>query len=143
MMTASEILSIFPMVLSRKASACGVDVSNVKIDWITTEATWGDRCGFVFYGAERATLERVAAYFERWISKHGGRGSYACQRSIKAEGVFTFTRFSNGAEGWHRGEEPKPEPKIIGKGEPHEFTLTCEEHDHGVAVSTHYYPGAD
>lgn len=108
-------------------------IADVKFEFATLERTWGDRVGYVFYGADAATNERAARYFEKWYAKYAGPGSYEAQRSIAFRGEYSFSKFSNGAGGWSEG---KLAPYTGG-------SVTRVETREGYAVSTTYFPCSD
>ncbi len=132
----------FQKAFKAAAAKAGIDVSQVKHTGCATNTTWGDRVGTVFYGADAATNERAARFFETWYRKNAPKSSYEAQSSIAYEGVFHFHKCSNGAQGWYRGVlPPAPEPyksEMCG-----DFVFERVEGYEGYAVSTTYYPGAD
>jgi hypothetical protein len=128
----------FQAAMIAAANKAGVDASTVQFEGCTTDRTWGDRCGLVFYGADAAILERCAKYFETWASKHLSRGEYSAQSSIHYEGKFHYNKFTNGAAGWYRGEAKPYVASMIG-----DFLLDLVEVKEGYATSYVYYPCAD
>lgn len=132
----------FEAAFRAAAAKAGVDISAVKWTGCTTDATWGDRVGQVFYGADPAVNERAAKFFEAWYRKNAAASSYDAQSSIGFAGLYHFSRYSNGAQGWYRGAlPPAPAPyKIDMCGD---FVFERVEAYEGYAVSTTYYPSAD
>jgi hypothetical protein len=142
---------IFEANLKAAMAKAGVGFEGLKWDGCTTDQTWGDRCGLVFYGGTPEVNERAARYFERWANKHlrklGGVGGYESQESISYFGPMTYVRFSNKAEGWHKGTNEQRGYKVghvevYGKGES-TFEIRTEEVREGFATSYVYYPCAD
>jgi hypothetical protein len=137
----------FRSALTHAAKEAGFDVSSVKWERCTTDNTWGDRCGLVFFGASDEINERCAKYFLNWASKNlrkaGVVGGYDTQESISFAGAMFFTRYDNGANGWH-----KP---IFNKYDIDAMTVTTDygsvshpiEMKKGFATSYVYYPCAD
>lgn len=91
------------------------------------------RVGYAFWGCDFA--ERAARFFESWIARNAGAGSYDAQRSIAFEGAFTFHAFDNGASGWSRDRK-------LADWEAQAMAAAIETR-RGFAVSTRYYPCAD
>ncbi len=132
----------FRTALNAAAAKAGIDVSAVEWTTCTTDATWGDRVGQVFFGSDDVTNERAARFFHAWIRKNSPSGNYDAQSSICFDGKFHYSRFSNGCEGWHKGPANEYEPQMLRSGD-WSFLLERVEVKHGFAVSTTYYPGAD
>lgn len=95
----------FKAAIERAAAKCGSDISNLKWEDCSTDRTWGDRCGLVFFGAADDVNERAAKYFEKWAHKHlramGVVGSYNAQASISYAGEMYYSKCENGAGGWY------------------------------------------
>lgn len=138
----------FKSALTRAAKAAGVDVSSVNWECCTTDNTWGDQCGLVFFGADNdETNERCARWFEKWahqnLRKAGVVGEYDSQESISFVGEMFFTRYANGTDGWHR--------PLFNKYDLNAMTVTSDfgrvihplEMRKGYATSYVYYPCAD
>ena len=126
-MNSEQLKAAFLTFLPARAAREGIDVSALTIDWATLDSTWGDKCGFVFSGLTAELNERVAKCFEAFASKHYGRGSYGCQRSIGLlSGAFYQSTHPNSAGRWFR-----------------DLSTGSEGARQGVAVSTVYYPCAD
>lgn len=137
-------MEAFRVSLERAAARESVSVAGVKWEFATLEATWGDLCGYVFYGAEPAVCERVAEFFAKWMAKHGPKSCYEAQRHVRVHGKMHYSEFSNGARSWSRSPYEGPEVKRyegVVTGEPFEVRLV--EKREGVAVATVYYPCAD
>lgn len=131
----------FRPILARKAAKAGVDISQLRIEGCTTDRTWGDRCGLVFYGASAEVNERAARCFLAWAQKQPRNSSYESQNSLSWQGPMNFLRFNNGAQGWHTGPaKSKPAPMPLTGCD---FVLECVEQREGFAVNTTYYPCAD
>jgi hypothetical protein len=130
----TTIVSAFRKFLTERAAREGVDVSALQIEEVTTDRTWGDKVGFVFFGCTDEVNERVAACFERFAAKHMTSGSYEAQRSIGLQGPRFFHEYSNGVKSWStNGEVSTCSPNI---------TLV-RPIVKGYSVSTTYYPCAD
>jgi hypothetical protein len=134
--TATGWQAKFAGALYAAATKAGVGgLEDLEWEGVTTDATWGDRCGLVFFGATPEVNERAAMFFVAWAGKNlrklGIVGGYQTQESISFAGEFTFTRFANGAKGWHRTRG--------------EYTGSTEllETFKGFATSYVYYPCAD
>jgi len=131
-----------------KAALCGADVTGLQMDTVTTDATWGDRIGLVFYGASDEVCERAARFFEGWASKNlralGVVGGYQAQSSIGYEGVMIFTRWDNGTKGWHRADRGGVTYDVEA-GTVTQFKVANRpvEMKRGWATSFVYYPCAD
>lgn len=125
------------------AAKGGLDLTGLQVERCSTDRTWGDRDGLVFFGAAPEVNERAAKFFEVWAHKNlrrlGAVGGYETQESIHFEGAFYFVAFDNGARGWHRGED-KSGLKVGDK--PYSY-LTKTEARAGFATSFVYYPCAD
>ena len=132
----------FETALRRAAAKAHISLDGLKWEGCTTDRTWGDRCGLVFYGASAAVNKRAAEFFYAWMCAQPRKGSYEAQTSLSVEGVMHFVRYSNKACGWYRGALPAaPEPrKLEGCGD---FVLERVEGFEGYAVNTTYYPCAD
>ncbi|MES2384510.1 MAG: hypothetical protein V4593_08170 [Pseudomonadota bacterium] len=132
----------FQSALSRAAEIAGVSLEGLLSAQCTTDRTWGDRCGVVFYGATMAVCERAARFFLAYAQRQPRRSSYDAQSSLGYHGVMHFVRYSNGAQGWYTGAlPPAPAPTTIqGCGD---FVFERVEGYEGVAVNTTYYPCAD
>lgn len=131
-----------------KAALCGADVTGLQMDTVTTDATWGDRIGLVFHGASDEVCERAARFFEGWASKNlrtlGVVGGYQSQESIGYVGVMIFTRWDNGAKGWHRDDRCGVTYDVEA-GTVTQFKVANRpvEMKRGWATSYVYYPCAD
>lgn len=131
----------FQTALASAAAKAGIDISALKSAGCTTDSTWGDRCGIVFYGASIEVCERAAQFFLAYAQKQPRNSSYESQSSLGYQGRMHFVRYSNNAQGWYRGELPAaPAPYNIGTDG---FVLERVEGYEGVAVNTTYYPCAD
>jgi len=75
--------------LKNAAAKAGFDARNVKVEACTTDNTWGDRCGYVFFGGSDEVNERAAHWFLAWYSKCAPQSSYNAQRSISYFGELT------------------------------------------------------
>lgn len=119
-----------------KAGCVGA-VEDLKWDRCAIDRTWGDKDGLVFYGSTPEMNERAAKFFETWAGRNLRKmnvvGGYDRQEAIAYVGEFQFTRFENGAQGWHRKR---------GAGEPAYSTKLLETRE-GYATSFVYYPCAD
>ena len=147
--------TLFLVDLRKSAAKAGVSLEGLKYERATLDQTWGDKCGFVFYGASPEVNERAAKFFEAWARKNlrklNAVGGYNTQESIGFIGVYYFARYSNGAEGWHRFSPSKPEIPVAGSVQTiascgpslPAWELRCEEVRLGYATSYVYYPGAD
>lgn len=130
----------FETALRAAAAKASVSLDGLKWEACTTDRTWGDRCGLVFYGASPEVNERAAKFFHAWMAKQPRQGSYEAQRSLSFQGLMNFVRYSNGAQGWYKGAlPPAPPPRTSESGFVHERTAGYE----GYAVNTTYYPCAD
>lgn len=139
--------------LTEAAEKAGMNVEGLKFEACTTEATWGDRCGLVFFGAAPEVNERAAKWFEKWAAKNLTWSSYEAQRSVGFAGEFRFTRWANGAKGWHKVWPPEAfkfeyekRVPVVGEGDwlcDGTFHNKCEEIRLGFATSYVYYPCAD
>lgn len=126
-MNSEQIKTAFQTFLADRAAREGLDVSALTIDWATLDATWGDKCGYVFSGLTAELNERVARCFEAFASKHYGAGSYNSQRSIGLmSNKFYQSTHPNSAGKWFR-----------------ELSSGAEGAREGVAVGMVYYPCAD
>ena len=127
---------VFETALRTAARGAQHDLAGLAWETCTTDATWGDRVGLVFWGASPETCERAARYFEAWASRH--MREYETQESIRFEGLRYYTAFDNGARGWHRepGEHPAGRPIPC-------TSVRCTETRVGFATSYAYYPCAD
>jgi hypothetical protein len=153
--TASGWEAKFAGALYSAAQKAGIGaIEDIEWEHVTTDATWGDRCGLVFFGASPETCERAAKFFEAWACKNLRKmkvvGGYGSQESIGYVGEFEFSRFSNGARGWHRvwsGSTKRVEGHVEKFGPstvfPEGWELTTVEVKAGWATSYVYYPGAD
>lgn len=116
----------------------GCDITGLSFEGASLDSTWGDKVGLVFWGASDDVNERAAAFAEQWFSKHGETfklfGRYEAQRSIGRCGVRYYSRFDNGASGWH----DKPTGERAGDQRP-----ALVETRVGHSVSFVYYPCAD
>lgn len=123
----------FKNSLTAKAKASGCELGELAFETCTTDNTWGDRVGLVFFGAPAEVQERAARYFEKWADANMNWGGYESQRSVRYEGEFHFARFDNGANGWYRGaldDETAAKKTLV-------------ESRVGHATSYVYYPCAD
>lgn len=139
----------FRKALEQAAAKAGFKAP--RFEDCTTDATWGDRCGLVFWGEAPEVCERAARYFESWARKHlramNVIGGYNQQESIGVEGQFYFARYANGAKGWYRIRKDTKIP-VEGTGQTYNvggepYTNTVEEVRLGYATSYVYYPCAD
>ncbi len=139
-MSNAAHLAKFETALRAAAAKAHIALEGLKWEQCTTDRTWGDRCGLVFYGASAEVNKRAAEFFHAWMAKQPRRSSYDAQSSLSVEGLMHFVRYSNGAQGWHRGAvTPAPAPYKIGA----DFILERVEAFEGFAVNTTYYPCAD
>ena len=143
----NDLAAKFRTDLLAAAKLAGFDVTDLRWESVTTDTTWGDRCGYVFTGCDAAVNERAAKYFQAWIARNAGAGSYGVQRSIGWAGEMLFTKWSNGVENWHRvtnlrdtDRNPAVGDTLAGLGDAR---FTCLEVRRGFAVSTTYYPCAE
>lgn len=144
---AADWTSTFTAALARAAKQCGCDITSLRFERCTTDATWGDRCGLVFYGASDAVNERAARFFEKWaaenLRKLGVVGvNYGAQASISYEGEFYFCRYENGAQGWHRDRDTVDFEKMT-VTTSYGYVSHPIELRRGFATSYVYYPGAE
>lgn len=136
----------FKAALEGAAAKAGISLEGLEFDACTTDQTWGDRCGLVFYGAAPEVNERAAKFFEAWARKNlrklGAVGGYETQESIGFAGEMYFTAYSNGAHGWYK---MRKDTKLPAEGEkPYaNLDLTCTKVRQGFATSYVYYPCAD
>lgn len=129
----------FQASLERAARKAKMDLTGLKYETCTTDSTWGDRVGQVFYGASPEINERAARFFLAWIQKQPHTPNYDCQVSRSYQGAMHYRKFTNGAGAWHTGE-PKPyTPMTLSNG----FVVDVVEERTGVAVNTNYHPCAD
>ena len=139
--------SAFKSALIRAARVAGFDVATVEWTYCTTDNTWGDRCGLVFFGASDEINERCAKYFEQWASanlrKAGVVGGYNAQESISFAGAMVFTRYDNGVNGWHVPRFCKYDFDALTVTTDYGFVSQAIEMKKGFATSYVYYPGAD
>lgn len=147
----------FEAALKVSADKAGISLDGLRFERCTTDATWGDRTGLVFFGASPVVNERAARFFETWASKNlrklGAVGGYQSQESIRYEGAFHFSRYDNGANGWHRGPTISYEGFVKASGEESgrdangAFRYAAQarpvETREGFATSFVYYPCAD
>jgi hypothetical protein len=138
--TALHNTDRFKAALARAAAKAGVSLEGLQSTAVCTDRTWGDRCGVVFYGASPEVNERAARFFLAYAGKQPRKSSYEAQSSLSYHGGMVFTRWSNGAQGWHSGAlAPAPAPRTAENGFVHERLEGYE----GVAVNTTYYPCSD
>lgn len=138
---------LFRSALENAAARAGIALQGLQFEGCSTDRTWGDRCGMVFFGATPEVCERAARFFVQWMHRWGRElnivGGYNRQASIGYEGQMVYTRWSNGAKDWYplRGE-PMP---VVGTEQKYseEFTNRLEEVRVGIAASYVYYPCAD
>jgi hypothetical protein len=132
----------FKTSLARAAAKAGVSLDGLEITGCTTDRTWGDRVGVVFYGAAPEVNERAARFFLAYAQRAPRKSSYDSQSSLSYQGVMHFVRYSNNAQGWYTGALPvAPAPyksDLCG-----DFVFERVEGYEGVAVNTTYYPCAD
>jgi hypothetical protein len=129
----------FQASLERAARKAGIDLTGLKFEQCTTDRTWGDRVGQVFYGASPEVNERAARFFLEWIQKQPHVGNYEAQRSRSYQGAMYYRKFSNGAGGWDKSPlKPYAEYTL-----PSGFVMSVVEERTGVAVNTTYFPCAD
>ena len=138
----------FKTALTSAATKAGIDTADLKWERCTTDSTWGDRCGLVFFGASPEVCERAARYFEAWARKHLRAmkvvGGYGSQESIGYVGEMYFVRYENGANGWYVNRPS------MAKVDFEAGTVTTDyghvtrpvEMRRGIAVSYIYYPCA-
>lgn len=103
--------------LKIKAAASGCDISDLKIEYVTLERTWGDKDGMVFIGQN---AERCAKFAAAWLAKNGNH-NYDGQNCASYLGVMTVG---------------------IGSGKP-EWSSNPYRQVTGHTISTFYYPCAD
>lgn len=131
--------------LKKAAAKCGANIEGLKWEHCTTDNTWGDRVGLVYYGAAPEVCERAAKYAEAWMAKNlrklGVVGGYDAQESIGYVGVYHYTAWSNKACAWSKG--PLKSEDVIGHKPYKDLDLVCTEVRTGHATSYVYYPGAD
>ncbi len=127
------------VAMKASAARAGVSIEGLEWDGCEVDRTWGDRVGYVFYGAAPEVCVRAAKHYEAWIAKHGPKGSYGAQRSVGYVGEMTYLRFSNGAKGWYRGRVEPTAPYAMEDG----FVVEAVETRTGYATSDTYYPCAD
>jgi len=140
--------SKFAAVLGASAKKAGMSLDGLKWERCTTDATWGDRCGLVFFGASPEINKRAAKFFEAWaalnLRKAGIVGDYNAQESIRFEGLFHYLAYNNGARGWYRGADL--ESLKVGDVKytlSNGFDLALTEKRDGFATSYVYYPCGD
>ena len=139
-MSNAARLAKFETALRAAAAKAHISLDGLKWEQCTTDRTWGDRCGLVFYGASAEVNERAAKFFHAWMAAQPRSSSYDAQSSLSVEGIMHFVRYSNNAQGWHRGALPAaPAPYTIGG----DFVLERVAGFEGYAVNTTYYPCAD
>lgn len=144
---ASNWESLFTAALATAAKQCGCDITGLRFERCTTDQTWGDRCGLVFFGASDAVNERAARFFEKWaqlnLRRLGVVGvNYGAQASISYEGEFYFACYDNGAQGWHRDRDIVDFEKMT-VTTSYGYVSHPVELRRGFATSYVYYPGAD
>lgn len=137
----------FKSALVRAAREANIDISSVSWERCTTDSTWGDRCGFVFFGASDEINERCAKYFEIWASKNlrnaGVVGGYESQESISFFGQMVFTRYNNGVNGWHAPRFKTYNFDAMTVTTDYGYVSRPIEMKKGYATSYVYYPCAD
>jgi hypothetical protein len=139
--------ALFTKALETAAKKAGFEAP--KFEDCTTNNTWGDRVGLVFYGSTPEVNERAAKFFEAWASKYlrklGAVGGYDAQGSIGYSGAFHYVRYDNKAAGWYRGAKNTDKPgEVKATKEVNGYDLKCvETRDDGHATSYVYYPCAD
>ena len=139
--------SAFKSALIRAAQTAGFDLTPVEWTYCTTDNTWGDRCGLVFFGGSDEINERCAKYFKNWASANlraaGVVGGYNAQESISFAGEMIFTKYDNGVEGWHVPCRNKYDFEALTVTTDYGFVSQAVEMKRGFATSYVYYPGAD
>lgn len=140
--------TLFSNALHAAAMKAGSDLTGLQWESCDTDRTWGDRCGLVFFGASPEVNERAARFFETWASRNlrklGVVGGYNAQESVGFVGELVFTRYANGASGWHRytGRETL-DFEALTVTTDYGYTSHPVEMRRGVATSYVYYPCAD
>ncbi len=131
----------FKSSLAIAATKAGVSLDGLQVMGCTTDRTWGDRVGLVFYGAAADVCERAARFYLAYAQKQPRKSSYDAQASLSYQGIMHFVRYSNGAQGWYTGALPPAPacPADVNDG----FILERVECYEGYAVNTTYYPCAD
>lgn len=146
--TKKNWTDLFRAALTAAAAKAGTSLEGLEFEQCSTDRTWGDRCGMVFFGAPAQVCERAARFFVQWMHRWGREldivGGYNRQASIGYEGEMVFTRWSNGAKDWFRLRAGEELP-VVGTEHKHseQFTNRLEEVRTGVAASYVYYPCAE